>query len=177
MMKYWYYVEGGKQVGPVSEAELADLLRRGRISANTLVWAKEMSDWTRVSDVPDFESLVQGVTPQPIPPPLHVPPPLPCSAPMPEVAENTTKNPATKESSFHATSFWPTCVVAWSAFQVFKRLNPEPGVLVAGVVGAVMGGIALLPFEFIYRRRWPIWARHILAWAIAIIVFVLAATA
>lgn len=41
----WFYVENGKQAGPVSEAQLDELLRSGRIEAATLVWREGLSQW------------------------------------------------------------------------------------------------------------------------------------
>lgn len=41
----WHYVEQGEKVGPVSETQLAELNRTGRINADTLVWCQGMSDW------------------------------------------------------------------------------------------------------------------------------------
>ncbi len=41
----WYYVDAGQQAGPVDDAQLADLARRGKIQAETLVWREGMSNW------------------------------------------------------------------------------------------------------------------------------------
>jgi len=41
----WHYVEQGQQVGPVSDEQLADLNRTGRINADTLIWCEGMTDW------------------------------------------------------------------------------------------------------------------------------------
>ncbi|HEY5041252.1 MAG TPA: RDD family protein [Verrucomicrobiae bacterium] len=41
----WHYVEQGQQVGPVSDEQLAELVRAGRINADTLVWCGGMADW------------------------------------------------------------------------------------------------------------------------------------
>jgi uncharacterized RDD family membrane protein YckC len=41
----WHYVEQGEKVGPVSETQLAELNRAGKINADTLVWCQGMSDW------------------------------------------------------------------------------------------------------------------------------------
>src|SRR6188472_1248011 len=45
----WYYHLGGQQLGPVSDAELANLLQSGRINRNTPVWREGMADWQPLS--------------------------------------------------------------------------------------------------------------------------------
>jgi len=41
----WYYAQEGRQAGPVSEADLAQLHRSGVITPDTLVWHSGMTDW------------------------------------------------------------------------------------------------------------------------------------
>jgi uncharacterized RDD family membrane protein YckC len=41
----WYYVEQGKQTGPVNDEQLDEMLRSGRITGDTLVWHEGMADW------------------------------------------------------------------------------------------------------------------------------------
>ncbi len=41
----WYYVEAGAQRGPVTDAELAELVRTGHVTGHTLVWRDGMSNW------------------------------------------------------------------------------------------------------------------------------------
>jgi hypothetical protein len=45
----WYYHLGGQQLGPVSDAELANLLQSGRVNRNTPVWREGMADWQPLS--------------------------------------------------------------------------------------------------------------------------------
>src|SRR3954452_10134980 len=47
----WYYVEAGKQAGPVTEADLDKLVSSGRIRADTLVWREGMPNWQPVGVV------------------------------------------------------------------------------------------------------------------------------
>jgi uncharacterized RDD family membrane protein YckC len=42
----WYYVQQGKQAGPVTEEQLDDMVRSGRMAADTLVWREGMAEWT-----------------------------------------------------------------------------------------------------------------------------------
>ncbi|MCL1920328.1 MAG: RDD family protein [Kiritimatiellaeota bacterium] len=41
----WYYTEDGRQMGPVDEEAFADLVRRGAVTATTLVWRGGMAAW------------------------------------------------------------------------------------------------------------------------------------
>ena len=41
----WYYAHNGQQAGPVSEAELDQLVSAGTVTATTLVWRKGLVHW------------------------------------------------------------------------------------------------------------------------------------
>ena len=41
----WYYAECGRQVGPVEEPALDDLVRAGVVRGDTLVWREGMANW------------------------------------------------------------------------------------------------------------------------------------
>src|ERR1051326_1992125 len=41
----WYYVDAGKQAGPVDETQLADLRTKGAIQPDTLIWREGMANW------------------------------------------------------------------------------------------------------------------------------------
>src|SRR5579862_8653149 len=41
----WFYADGGRQVGPVEEAALDDLVRAGIVRDDTLVWRDGMANW------------------------------------------------------------------------------------------------------------------------------------
>lgn len=45
MSKDWYYAVEGNSNGPVSEAELQELVTVGTIRSDTLVWQEGMEDW------------------------------------------------------------------------------------------------------------------------------------
>ena len=45
----WYYAVGSERQGPVSDAELDELLRNGTINQATLVWRSGMGDWQPLS--------------------------------------------------------------------------------------------------------------------------------
>jgi len=41
----WYYADAGRQVGPVEDAQLDELLRTGAVRDDTLVWREGMASW------------------------------------------------------------------------------------------------------------------------------------
>jgi uncharacterized RDD family membrane protein YckC len=41
----WYYVEAGKQAGPVDDAQLDEFASSGKIQPDTLVWREGMANW------------------------------------------------------------------------------------------------------------------------------------
>src|SRR5689334_14987870 len=47
----WYYAEGDRQCGPVSEKELQDLAIAGKLPGETLVWREGMENWRSYSSV------------------------------------------------------------------------------------------------------------------------------
>ena len=75
-MKYWYYVEDGKEVGPLSQSEFEGLFLRRKINGSTLVWSKEMSTWAKAAEVTELANLLNVITSE-VPPPVPAPPPIP----------------------------------------------------------------------------------------------------
>ena len=60
----WFYEKDQKAAGPVSEAELWELLNKGEITKNSLVWKEPMEKWLPFSEVPQLK-----IPPKPKPPP------------------------------------------------------------------------------------------------------------
>ncbi len=46
----WYYAQNNERLGPVSDEELAELNRTGKITADTLVWRQGWSEWRKWRD-------------------------------------------------------------------------------------------------------------------------------
>ncbi len=54
-MTEWYYARGGKQSGPVSFEQLAEIARSGGLDPlKDLVWTPAMKDWSPAGQVPDL---------------------------------------------------------------------------------------------------------------------------
>ncbi len=68
----WYYRDSDQEIGPVSKAELQNLVKSKQVSAQTLVKSVEMTDWVPLIDVVRG-NVGQPQTPPPPPPPLNTP--------------------------------------------------------------------------------------------------------
>jgi uncharacterized RDD family membrane protein YckC len=59
----WYYAQDNRQLGPVTLAALANMLKSGHVKPSDLVWTESMPDWTPAAAVADL-----GLQPPPAPP-------------------------------------------------------------------------------------------------------------
>jgi hypothetical protein len=64
----WYYAEGEKQRGPVTEADLDNLFKAGTIQTDTLVWREGLANWEPFSSIRKL-TLASA-------PPITAPPPM-----------------------------------------------------------------------------------------------------
>jgi hypothetical protein len=63
----WFYASNGQQQGPFPETQLRDLIIRGTVGADTLVWTEGMSGWQRAGDIPGLLSGGSGPPSMPQP--------------------------------------------------------------------------------------------------------------
>lgn len=70
-IQIWFYEKEQKPAGPVSEAELWEMLENGEITKDSLVWKEPMEKWLPFSEVPELR-----IPPRPKPPPIPEPPKL-----------------------------------------------------------------------------------------------------
>lgn len=49
--RQWHYEANGQDIGPVTEEQFIDLMRRGQIKRSTLVWTEELRDWREAGQV------------------------------------------------------------------------------------------------------------------------------
>ena len=54
--RLWFYADRGQQQGPFPEAQLRDLVARGAVRPETLVWTEGMSGWQKAGDIPGLFS-------------------------------------------------------------------------------------------------------------------------
>ena len=48
----WYYLVGSDKLGPISDNEISEMIQRGDIKRNTLVWATGFTDWVPAGQSP-----------------------------------------------------------------------------------------------------------------------------
>ncbi|MES0098639.1 RDD family protein [Mesorhizobium sp. M0019] len=116
----WYYAKGSEHVGPLSEEELSALIRGGEVTAATLVWKEDMSNWARLSEVPSLLELIP-----------KRPPPLPASRPVSAVVAPPTSTAVSQLQELPLASPW---------LRFFAR---SLDVWVATIVIIVVGGVIL----------------------------------
>lgn len=78
-----YRIIGGdqKEYGPVSGEQIRQWITEGRVAGDTVIRAENATEWSKISDLPEFASLLQMQTP---PPPSSSPgTPLPSAAATP----------------------------------------------------------------------------------------------
>jgi hypothetical protein len=76
----WHFVENEAAVGPVTEQEMIDRIRDGRLKPASLVWSESLINWESADSVEIFKSLFRSAPP-PIPTVRKEPPPI--SSPEP----------------------------------------------------------------------------------------------
>jgi len=63
----WFYASEGQQQGPYPEIQLRELIGRGTITADTLVWTEGMANWQRVGEIPGLAPGTSGAPAMPRP--------------------------------------------------------------------------------------------------------------
>ena len=56
----WFYASEGQQQGPYPEIQLRELITRGTITADTLVWTEGMANWQRAAEIPGLAPGTSG---------------------------------------------------------------------------------------------------------------------
>ena len=67
----WFYASNGQQQGPYPEAQLRDLIARGTVRADTLVWSDGMAGWQKAAEI---QGLMSGGARPPAMPQAGAPP-------------------------------------------------------------------------------------------------------
>jgi hypothetical protein len=52
----WFYASNGQQQGPYPDIQLRDLIARGTVTADTLLWSEGMAGWQRAGEIPGLFS-------------------------------------------------------------------------------------------------------------------------
>jgi len=112
----WYYAEGGKQIGPVEESALDDLVRQGVVRDDTLIWREGMAAWQRHAAVRGSSNPSPGNAPPP-PQPAYQPMAAAAATPGADVrycSECGRAIPASQLISFGNVSVCTQCQPAYS---------------------------------------------------------------
>lgn len=59
----FYYEQGGQSVGPLTLAALTDLIRKGTVTGQTLVWKQGGAAWVAAAEVPELKAVFAGLPP------------------------------------------------------------------------------------------------------------------
>src|ERR1700761_4204140 len=62
----WFFAANGQQQGPYPDAQFRDLIARGSVNAQTLVWSEGMAGWQKAGEVPGL--MAGGRAPPAMPP-------------------------------------------------------------------------------------------------------------
>ncbi|MRG54200.1 DUF4339 domain-containing protein [Phyllobacterium sp. SYP-B3895] len=78
----WHFVENEVPVGPVTEQEMIDRIRGGRLKPTTLVWSEGLTSWESAESIETFKRLFRAT-----------PPPLPTAPKTPPLPAFSSKRP------------------------------------------------------------------------------------
>jgi GYF domain 2 len=56
----WFYAANGQQQGPFPEEQLRDLIARGTVRSDTLVWSEGMAGWQKAGEIPGLMASASG---------------------------------------------------------------------------------------------------------------------
>lgn len=128
----WYAGIEGKPTGPMSVEDLAEKLKGGAITGDSLVWREGLDGWKPLSSFPELAGLlVVEEPPKPAPLPA-VPPSVPRLAPVVPASRPSVAGiprPPVARASVPRTSFAPTS----SRLAAAPRLEEEPAPSLAAV--------------------------------------------
>jgi len=62
----WFFASNGQQQGPFPDAQFRDLIARGAVTRETLVWSEGMAGWQKAGEVPGL--MAAGSAPPAVPP-------------------------------------------------------------------------------------------------------------
>jgi len=140
----WYYAEGGRQVGPVEETALDELVRQGVVRDDTLVWREGMAAWQR-------HGAVRGVA--------GGAPPAPAAAPAAASASETRyctecgrPFPASQLTSYGEVLVCAQCQPAYSQRMASSSARHFGGfwirflaIIIDAIIIGVVGAIVRIP--------------------------------
>jgi hypothetical protein len=142
----WYYARDDRQMGPVGADRLVEMLARGELPADALVWRQGMAEWQAARSVPELAPAVARHDP-----PAYQAPVAAAAAAVPvhyrSMVEARQSYQGFAIAGFVLSLFMPFLglIFSWVALGGMKRTGNDEGrgLAVAGmVVSLVWSGLA-----------------------------------
>jgi hypothetical protein len=151
----WYYEVNHQPVGPVSQEDIAGLLRAGKIDALTLVWQEGFTDWKHLGET-EFGELSRNITPAA---PVIIPG-MPQQSGYPSVYPGTaqttviTPTPRVKPRRLkNIFTWWAVSMAFVAVYQILSGLFPENTVIIslACLAEAVVIYYTIMQFVLLFQ--------------------------
>lgn len=94
----WYYAEGDRQRGPISDEEFQELVVKGRVQEETLIWKDGMASWQPLKNAREAGLVEISPAVPPVSAPMIPPPPVGGSGDGGYVAASASATPAPSQS-------------------------------------------------------------------------------
>jgi uncharacterized RDD family membrane protein YckC len=127
----WHYANDGKQFGPVSDSELAQLALTGVIKDDTLLWRDGLPGWQ------PYRELKASLAPAPLVPPMVLSAGGPAGAVSPganEVVCNECQKWFSKDNAISYGTVWVCATCKPIFIQKLKEGAPGPAAVLPGAV-------------------------------------------
>jgi len=137
----WHVVIDGEQAGPLTESEIKDKLRQGKVNSDTLVWKEGFADWTQLSAVPELTPLLARITHHPVAKPAAREPARAAAA-----AKSAMASPAASSAAESDPFAAPTVVSPAGTADLFASAMASPAAVAPAA--AVTAPAPTSPFLF-----------------------------
>lgn len=152
-----YYVGiDGKPVGPLDEAALHEMVAKGTLTEETLVWTDGMSDWIKAADVADLDKILEGAPKSaalgtgkgdgkaPATAPVAAPAPVTVAAALP--------------GTWEIDGMVPVDGLGMGDAEIVQVFNPDGTYSANGTILAVVPGMGAYPVEIVVSTagRWSV---------------------
>jgi hypothetical protein len=133
----WHYQKDNAPTGPIDFSEVEDLIGKNQIIRSTKVWKEGMPDW-----LPAFETELQSIFPQNVPPPVAPP----SVSPSPLTYQSASAQVIPADDVKRLESWFLTCWICMAA-----------GIPLSFVIVGIGGVIAAVVFYcFIIHKLWTL---------------------
>lgn len=154
-----YYVGiDGKPVGPLDEAKLREMVAKGTLTEESLVWTEGMANWIKAADVAELDKLLEtapksaalgtgkdeGKTPAATPVAAPAPAPVTVAAALP--------------GTWEIDGMIPVDGLGMGDAEIIQVFNPDGTYTANGTILAVVPGMGAYPVEIVVSTagRWTV---------------------